>query len=173
MEPIQPSSPMQRSSPMQLSSPTQLSLMDPTGLFEGEAMAVESLLGSPRPNLPSRMQRLLTPLRRLVLRCIRVYWVQQLAIDRALLAAMRTLRRESRGETVSHAAILQQQRSAQERIGAEMAGMREELTRLAADVRALHERIGAIAATPPQTRAKARPDGDPDPYREDGQAAEP
>jgi hypothetical protein len=69
------------------------------------------------------MQRLVNPLRRLVLRCIRVYWVQQLAIDRAVLAAMRTLRRESRSET---------------------ARMREELTELTADVRALHERIGAI-----------------------------
>jgi glycosyltransferase involved in cell wall biosynthesis len=102
-----------------------------TALFEAEAMAVESLLGSPRPNLPSRMQRLMTPLRRLVLRCIRVYWVQQLAIDRALLAAMRTLR----SETASHAA------------------MREELTELAADVRALRERIGALPT--PQMQAKA------------------
>jgi glycosyltransferase involved in cell wall biosynthesis/GT2 family glycosyltransferase len=152
--------------------PIQPSSVEPSGLFEAEAMAVESLLGSPRPNLPSRMQRLMTLLRRLVLRCIRVYWVQQLAIDRALLAAMRTLRRESRGETASHAAMLQRQSSAQERIGAETARMREELTELAAGVRAVHERIGAIAAlTPPQTRAKARPDDDP--HREDGQAAEP
>jgi glycosyltransferase involved in cell wall biosynthesis len=161
--------------PMQPSSPMQLSSMVPAALFEAEAMAVESLLGSPRPNLPSPMQRLMTPLRRLVLRCIRVYWVQQLAIDRALLAAMRTLRRESRGETAPHAAMLQQQRAAQERIVAETARMREELTELAADVRSLHERIGAIASlTPtPQIRAKARPDGDRDPHREDRQAAEP
>src|SRR5258706_5305902 len=110
--------------------PMQPSATEPNGLFESEAMAVEVLLRSPRPNLPSRMQRLVTPLRRLVLRCIRVYWVQQLAIDRALLAAMRTLRRESRGET---------------------ARMREELTELAADVRALHERTGA------QMGAEARP----------------
>lgn len=80
---------------------------------------MESRLGSPRPNLPSRMQRLMNPLRRLVLRCIRVYWVQQLATDRALLAVMRTLRRESRSETDR---------------------MRDELTRLTAEVRALHER---------------------------------
>ncbi len=107
------------------------------------------------------MQRLMTPLRRLVLRCIRVYWVQQLAIDRALLAAMRTLRRESRSETASHTTMLQQQGSAQERIGAETARMREELTELAAGVHALHERIGAIASlTPPQILTKARPDGD-------------
>ena len=99
--------------------PMQPSSMDP---FEAEATAVESLLGSPHSNLPSRMQRLVSPLRRLVLRCIRVYWVQQRAIDRALLAAMRTLRRESRSET---------------------AAMRKELTDLAAGVRTLQERIGA------------------------------
>lgn len=97
-------------------------LAAPADLFEPEATAVEALLGSPRPNLRSRMQIIMTPLRRLVLRCIRVYWVQQLAIDRALLAAMRTLRRESRGET---------------------ARMREELTELAADVRALREDLEA------------------------------
>jgi glycosyltransferase involved in cell wall biosynthesis len=91
-------------------------------LFDGDSMAVESLLRSPRPNLPSRFQRLMNPLRRLVLRCIRVYWVQQLAVDRALLAAMRAMRRESRSET---------------------ARMRAELTELAAGMRALHERIAA------------------------------
>ena len=90
--------------------------------FDPEAATVESLLGSPRPDLPSPMQRLMTPLRRLVLRLIRVYWVQQLAIDRALLAAMRTLRRESRDET---------------------ARMREELAELTARVRMLQERLGA------------------------------
>ena len=166
MDPIQPSS---QPSSLQLSSLQPLST-DRNGLFESEAIAVESLLGSPRPNLPSRMQRLMTPLRRLVLRCIRVYWVQQLAVNRALLAAMRTLRRESRGETASHAAMLQQQSSAQERIVAEMARVREDLTELAADVRAPHERVGAVAPfTRPQTRAKAGPDGDRDPHREDGQ----
>ncbi|HXH40705.1 MAG TPA: glycosyltransferase [Thermoanaerobaculia bacterium] len=135
--------------PMQPSS-QQPSTGDQNGFFESEAMAVESLLGSPRPNLPSPMQRLMTPLRRLVLRCIRVYWVQQLAIDRAILAAMRTLRRESRGETASHAAMLQQQSAAQERIVAEMARMREELTELSAGVRPAHEHT--------QTGAEARPD---------------
>jgi hypothetical protein len=105
--------------------------VEPTGLFEADASAVESLLASPQPNLPSRMQRLATPLRRLVLRFIRVYWVQQLAVDRALLAAMRTLRRESRNET---AAMLRER-------GAESARIREELTALSAEVRALRERI--------------------------------
>jgi glycosyltransferase involved in cell wall biosynthesis/GT2 family glycosyltransferase len=123
-----------------------------TGLFEVEAMAVESLLTSPRPNLPSRMQRLVTPLRRLVLRFIRVYWVQQLAIDRALLAAMRTLRRET---------------AAQERKDAETARMREELTELAGDVRKLQERVGTVAAH------SHIPDSDRDPHGEDGQASEP
>src|SRR5258706_6563090 len=137
--------------------PMQPSATEPNGLFESEAMALESLLGSPRPNLPSRMQRLVTPLRRLVLRCIRVYWVQQLAIDRALLAAMLMLRRESRTETASHAAMLQQQNAAQERIVAETDRMREELTELAADVRDLHERLDAVD-TSTQTRAKARTD---------------
>jgi glycosyltransferase involved in cell wall biosynthesis len=135
------------------------SFIEMNGLFESEAMSVESLLGTPRPNLPSRMQRLMTPLRRLVLRCIRVYWVQQLGVDRALLAAMRTLRRESRGETASHAAILQQQSAAQERTAAESARLREELTELAAGMRALQERVGAIEAPlPAQARPKARTD---------------
>jgi glycosyltransferase involved in cell wall biosynthesis len=114
--------------------------------FEMDAKVAESLLGSPRPDLPSPMQRLVMPLRRLVLRCIRVYWVQQLAIDRALLAAMRTLRRQSRAESASQTALLVQQRDAQERTGAEMARMREELTELAADTRALRERIAAMTA---------------------------
>jgi len=134
MDPMQPSSPLQPSS---LQPPSGES----GGRFEAEAMAVESLLGSPRPNLPSPMQRLLTPLRRLVLRSIRVYWVQQLAIDRALLAAMRTLRRDSRSEAASLEAMLQQQTSVQELTVAETARMRKELTDLAADVRALQERI--------------------------------
>ncbi|HEV7766870.1 MAG TPA: glycosyltransferase [Thermoanaerobaculia bacterium] len=95
--------------------------VETASFFEREATALQSLLGSPHANLPSRMQRLMTPLRRLVLRCIRVYWVQQLAIDRAILAAMRTLRRESRSET---------------------ARMREELAELTAEVRALNERDG-------------------------------
>jgi glycosyltransferase involved in cell wall biosynthesis/GT2 family glycosyltransferase len=114
--------------PKSSSTPIQQSTAEQSGPFEAEAMAVESLLGSPRPNLPSPMQRLMTPLRRLVLRCIRVYWVQQLAIDRALLAAMRTLRRESHSETASHAAMLEQ---------------------IAADVRTLREQIDAIPARPP------------------------
>lgn len=125
LEPNQPSS-----------IPSSLSTSLP--LFETEVMATESLLGSPRPDLPSRMQRLVTPFRRLVLRCIRVYWVQQLAIHRALLAAMRALRRDTREETASHAA-------AQQRISAETARMREELTGLTAEVRALHERLDAPA----------------------------
>jgi glycosyltransferase involved in cell wall biosynthesis/GT2 family glycosyltransferase len=112
---------------------------DQDGLFEADATAVESLLGSPRANLPSRMQRLVSPLRRLVLRGIRVYWVQQRAIDRAILAAMRTLRRQSRTET---------------------AHLRQELTDLAAGVRTLHDRVNAI--TPPHTQA----DGDRDPHQE-------
>jgi glycosyltransferase involved in cell wall biosynthesis/GT2 family glycosyltransferase len=112
--------------------------------FELDAIAAESLLGSPRPDLPSPMQRLVTPLRRLVLRCIRVYWVQQLAIHRALLTAMRTLRRESRTESASQAALIAQQREAQEQTRAETARMREDLTELAADIRALRERIAAM-----------------------------
>jgi len=156
-----------RLTPIQPSS-LQLSSMNQNGFFDSDAIAVESLLGSPRPNLPSRMQRLMIPLRRLVLRCIRVYWVQQLAVNRALLAAMRALRRESRSETAAHAAMLRQQSSAQAQISAETAGMREELTELAADVRALYERTGAVAPFP-RPRAKARPDDDRDPHREDGQ----
>jgi len=137
-----------------------------TGPFEAETLAVETLLGSPRANLPSPLQRLVTPLRRLVLRCIRVYWVQQLAIDRALLSAMRTLRREY-SEMASHAALLRQQGSAQERTSAEAARLREDLTDLAAEVRALSERIGVVRAFPrPQISAKARPEGALDPHRE-------
>jgi len=48
--------------------------------------------GDPRSNIPSRMQRLAEPFRRVVLRVLRVYWVQQLGIDRAILRAMRALR---------------------------------------------------------------------------------
>jgi len=120
--------------------------IDQNGLFESEAMAVESLLGSPHPDLPSRMQWIMTPLRRLILRCIRVYWVQQLAIDRAILSAMRTLRRETRGETASQAAVLQQQSAAQERLATETARLRDDLTELAADVRAA--RRSSAASTP-------------------------
>jgi hypothetical protein len=121
--------------------------------FETDAFAAESLLRSPRPDLPSPMQRLMTPLRRLVLRCIRVYWVQQLAINRALLAAMRTLHRESRTESASQAALLAQQSDAHERTAAETARMREELTELAADVSALRERIAAMTpASEPRAR---------------------
>jgi hypothetical protein len=123
--------------------------------FELDAIAAESLLGSPRPDLPSAMQRLVTPLRRLVLRCIRIYWVQQLAIHRALLGAMRTLRRESRAEVASQAALLVQQREAQEQTGAETARMREDLTALAADIRALRERIAAMPAAAALSSRKA------------------
>jgi GT2 family glycosyltransferase/glycosyltransferase involved in cell wall biosynthesis len=151
-------------------SSLHLSSVDPTDPFESEAMALESLLGSPRPDLPSPLQRLMTPLRRLVLRCIRVYWVQQLAIDRALLTAMRTLRRESHSESAAQTAMLQQQRAAQLRIGAETERMREELSALAANVRALHERLGATTeVTSPQTPAAVSPDRDRI-QREDGQA---
>ncbi|HEX7150524.1 MAG TPA: glycosyltransferase [Thermoanaerobaculia bacterium] len=73
--------------------------LPPSGDFERDAAAAESLLGSPRPDLPSPMQRVMTPLRRLILRAIRVFWVQQRAIDHALLTTIRTLRRESRDET--------------------------------------------------------------------------
>lgn len=110
MDPIEPS-------PAETASP-----------FEAEAAAVEALLGSPRPDLPSRMRRLVTPLRRLVLRVLRVFWVQQRAVDRALLAALRALRRESREET---------------------ARLREDLDDLAAEVRALHERVDAAGPAPP------------------------
>ncbi|HEV8580090.1 MAG TPA: glycosyltransferase [Thermoanaerobaculia bacterium] len=145
--------------------------VEPPGLFEADAMAAESLLGSPRPDLPSRMQRLVTPLRRLVLRCLRVYWVQQLAIDRALLDAMRTLRRDARGEIASHAALLRQQSSAQERIDADAARMREELTRLSADLRALHERIATVtSAAPKAARTPARADDDRPARYEGGRA---
>jgi glycosyltransferase involved in cell wall biosynthesis len=148
-----------RRSPRQLATPDRRDMsastmtMEPPAPFEMDAMAAESLLGSPRPDLPSPMQRLMTPLRRLVLRCIRVYWVQQRAIDRALLAAMRTLRRESRAESASQAAaLLAQQRDAQERTSAETARMREELTELAADIRALRERIAAMPTAAPGAR---------------------
>lgn len=100
---------------------------EPTDRFEAEALAAESLLGSPRPDLPSRMQRIMTPLRRLILRCIRVFWVQQRAIDRALLNALHALRRDSSGEIAQ--------------IAADTARLREELARLSADMRDVRERI--------------------------------
>lgn len=128
------------------------------GLFDAEAQTLESLLGSPRPDLPSRIQRLMTPLRRLVLRVIRVYWVQQLGIDRALLATMRTLRRESRIETAANAAALHA-------IHEEAARMRDEVTGLSAEVRALHERVGALSSS--QVQPKPRADGERDTRRDD------
>jgi glycosyltransferase involved in cell wall biosynthesis/GT2 family glycosyltransferase len=143
--------------------PIQPPSAEPPAPFEAEALAVESLLGSPRPNLPSRMQRLMTPFRRLVLRCIRVYWVQQLAVDRALLAVIRTLRRESHSETSSQAMLLQQQGYAQERISAETAHLREELTKVATELRTLHDRIGAMAdMIPAPVQAKAPAESDPE-----------
>lgn len=75
--------------------------------FEEAAVAAESLLGSPRADLPSRMQRLAKPFRRLVIRLIQVYWVQQLGVDRAMLKAMRTLHREMREEIDSLKAEVQ------------------------------------------------------------------
>jgi hypothetical protein len=129
--------------------------------FETEAFAAESLLQSPRPDLPSPMQRLMTPLRRLVLRCIRVYWVQQLAIHRAILAAMRTLHRESRADSASQAALLAQQSDAHERTAAETARMREELAELTADMSALRERIAAITpAAEPRARQSVLSDAE-------------
>lgn len=125
--------------------------------FEVDAWAAESLLASPRPDLPSALPWLMTPLRRLVLRCIRVYWVQQLAAQRALVAAMRTLRRESRAERAAQARLLAQQRDTQERIDAETAHLRAQLTELDAEVRALKERPGVVAAAgETQARASAR-----------------
>lgn len=118
-------------------------LVTPPSDFERDALHAESLLGSPRPDLPSLLQRLMTPLRRLVLRGIRVYWVQQLGVDRALLAAMRTLRHESRAETAS---LLVELRNAQERTATETACMREELTELRAELRAPREPVGAKPA---------------------------
>jgi glycosyltransferase involved in cell wall biosynthesis/GT2 family glycosyltransferase len=128
-------------------SPMEVEMtFEPPGSFEMDAFAAESLLRSPRPDLPSPMQRLMTPLRRLVLRCIRVYWVQQLAINRALLAAMRTLRRESRAESASQAAMLVQQST-------ETAHLREELTELATEMRALREQIATMkTASAPAAR---------------------
>jgi glycosyltransferase involved in cell wall biosynthesis len=137
----------------EMQMPTSEVTIEPPDSFEIDAFAAESLLVSPRPDLASPMQRLMTPLRRLVLRCIRVYWVQQLAINRALLAAMRTLWRESRAETASQAALLVKQKNAQERTAAETTRMREELTELAADTRALRERIAAMTtAAEPRAR---------------------
>ncbi|HEY2093049.1 MAG TPA: glycosyltransferase [Thermoanaerobaculia bacterium] len=66
--------------------------------FEVDAMAADALLGSPTADLPSRMQRLARPFRQFAIRFMRVYWVQQLGVDRAILKAMRTLHREMRGE---------------------------------------------------------------------------
>jgi glycosyltransferase involved in cell wall biosynthesis len=50
--------------------PIQRSLVGHAALSEPNAMAVESLPGSPRPNLPARVLRLMRPLRRFILRCI-------------------------------------------------------------------------------------------------------
>jgi glycosyltransferase involved in cell wall biosynthesis len=118
-------------------------ITEPAGAFEADALAAESLLRSPRPDLPSRLHRIATPLRSLVLRFIRVYWVQQLGIDRALLAAMRTLRRESASEIAAQAALLRHHGATQDRLAAETARLREDLARVTDDVRTLQKQLGA------------------------------
>ncbi|HEX3584312.1 MAG TPA: glycosyltransferase, partial [Thermoanaerobaculia bacterium] len=75
---------------------TQQSLPPTPSSFAADALHAEELLGSPTADLPSRTQRLARPFRQLALRFIRVYWVQQLRLDRAILAALRTLHRETR-----------------------------------------------------------------------------
>lgn len=107
--------------------PMETTAMEPHDPFAAEALAVEAMLGSPRPDLPSRMQRLMTPVRRFVLRAMRVYWVQQLAVDRALLAAMRTLRRESQNESVQ---------------------LREQVAQLTEEVRALRKKLDRDTTRP-------------------------
>ena len=72
--------------------------------FESDVMAAEALLGTPRSDLPSHMQRLAGPFRKFAIRFMRVYWVQQLRVDRAILTAMRTLHRETREDVASLAA---------------------------------------------------------------------
>jgi hypothetical protein len=130
----------------------------PVDVFEAEAMAAESLLGSPRADLPSPLRSITVPLRRLVLRCVRVYWVQQLAIHRALLRAMRTLRRQQ-GEAASHAAAIREQGAAQERMAAETARLREEVASLTAEVRVLQERRGGGRDVPRSTDEHEAPSG--------------
>lgn len=152
-------------------SPERSSVEQP-GTFEADAAAAEALLGPPRANLPSRMLRLAQPLRRLVLRCIRTYWVQQLSVDRALLGALRTLRRDSRGESASQSGLLGQQGATQERLVEETARMREQLAGLAAEVRAMHEEIGAIAVRSATTRTTTRSEGDRSPSDGPGGAEE-
>jgi len=125
--------------------------------FEANALAAESLLGSPRADLPSPLQRLMTPLRGLVLRFIRVYWVQQLGVDRAILAALRALHRESRTETLSLAATVRQQSASLERANADAARMSGELAELTAEVRALSERLEAMLRPRPVERVDDTP----------------
>jgi hypothetical protein len=138
-------------------TPTASVTVERASSFESDAFVAESLLGSPRHDLASTRKRLLAPLRRLVLRCIRVYWVQQLAIHRALLAAMHSLRRETRADSASHTALLEQQNEAQERSRAEAARTHEQLAELAAEIRALRERIAAM----PTVSARSAPQSDP------------
>ena len=81
--------------------------------FESDAMAAEALLGTPRADLPSRMQRIARPFRQLAIRFMRVYWVQQLRVDRTILTAMRTLHRETRQDV---AALEAEVRALRERV---------------------------------------------------------
>jgi glycosyltransferase involved in cell wall biosynthesis len=120
------------------------SLLQPTSEFEAHAFVAESLLGSPRPDLASPMKWLMTPLRGLILRCIRVYWVQQLGVDRALLTAMRVLRRETRDDAAALGVIVQHQRLEHERSAADAARTRDELAKLANEVATLQDRIDAM-----------------------------
>ncbi len=144
-----------RNQPLIAAQPQELMIMPndtPLGsndAFDADAMVVESMLVSPRGDLPSPMQRLMTPIRRLVLRCIRVYWVQQLGVDRAIMSAMRTLRGESRNELTALTSAIQHQQSEQQRAGAETARMREELTAIAANLRGMQARLDNLCPPPP------------------------
>lgn len=71
--------------------------MPSTGVLAADERAA-SLMVSPRADLPSRFPRLAGWWRRLILRLIRNYWVQQREVDRALLDAVRSSRESVRLE---------------------------------------------------------------------------
>ena len=67
-----------------------------------------ALMLRPNPDLPSRISWLARPMRKLMLRLIRNYWVHQREVDRAILDAVRSAREGGRqevrvlGDAVSH-----------------------------------------------------------------------
>jgi hypothetical protein len=104
------------------------------------------LMSRPNPDLPSRISWLARPLRKLMLRLIRNYWVHQREVDRALLEAVRSSRESARqdiralGDAISH------------RLQQIERGSDESNRALRADLQALETRIARMDETRDQPK---------------------